>query len=308
MYLKSLDVEKQQRDTKKFFEKTAKTWDHYSKKHSKKFLNIIKIRNDYVLDVVKKQLKKKSKTLDVGCGTGDLVIELENNGVDSIGIDFSQSMIKKAKANAKKNKVNPKKFEQISFFDFKPEKKFDLISANGFVEYISELELEKFIEKSKKMINKNGILVFQIRNRLFNCFSLNDYTLNEIKIGEINHLLDECVFFNNLKKFKELQTTKEKSKCKLNLKKHVKTGNEMTKILVSKRLQYTPLQIIEILKRHNFKIIDINPIHIHPISTGGKNISPILHTKLSNFLQKEKKIKLTAIPLSSSVMITAKNE
>ena len=40
--------------------------------------------------------------------------------------------------------------------------KFDLISANGFIVYISLIELNKFLKNTKKILNKNGHLIFML--------------------------------------------------------------------------------------------------------------------------------------------------
>jgi len=48
----------------------------------------------------------KSKILDVGCGTGHHVSSLGSKGLDIIGIDISESMIKKAKENFPDYKFN----------------------------------------------------------------------------------------------------------------------------------------------------------------------------------------------------------
>ena len=186
----------QHKQTREFFEKFSKQWSKNAKEDYSDFVNTIKIRNDYVEKICRKFVKKKSKTLDVGCGTGDLVIKLSKNGFDSEGVDFASSMIDIAKKDAKKHKISEEKFSNKSFFEYTPKNKLDLISANGFIEYISEKELEEFINKSYNFLNKDGYLVFESRNRLFNCFSFNQYTEGEIEINEISNLLRECILFN----------------------------------------------------------------------------------------------------------------
>ena len=112
-------------------------------------------------------LQKKSKILDVGCGGGELVINLAKKKFDAYGIDFAHSMIKRAKLEAKKHKIPEEKFFEGSIFNYKFSNKYDMITSNGFIEYISEKELEQFFTISKKMLNKNGIFIINSRNRLF---------------------------------------------------------------------------------------------------------------------------------------------
>ena len=66
-----------------------------------------------------------------------------------------------------------------------------IVSANGFIEYISKQELQKFLSDSYDLLGKNGLLVFSSRNRLFNVFSNNSYTHSEIKMSNISELIKE---------------------------------------------------------------------------------------------------------------------
>ena len=191
---------KQQDQTKIFFEKFAKEWADASKNTSIESVNIIKQRNDVVKKFASKYLQKGDTTLDVGCGTGDLIISLIKLGYNAIGIDFAKDMINEAKSLAKKEKVSEKIFITNSFFDYTSDKKFNLISANGFIEYISYDEFLEFIQKSYNMLADNGILIFGSRNRLFNVFSLNDFTEQEMNLNTIKNLNEECIFFNKTKK------------------------------------------------------------------------------------------------------------
>ena len=292
---------KQQDQTKIFFEKFAKEWADASKNTSIESVNIIKQRNDVVKKFASKYLQKGDTTLDVGCGTGDLIISLIKLGYNAIGIDFAKDMINEAKSLAKKEKVSEKIFITNSFFDYTSDKKFNLISANGFIEYISYDEFLEFIQKSYNMLADNGILIFGSRNRLFNVFSLNDFTEQEMNLNTIKNLNEECIFFNKTKNLEDVLNSDFRQKLTENIQKHHNTG-----INVDARFQYTPFQIMEILKQNKFTILDIFPIHIHLLSTGAKEIHPEIHSYLSNLIQEKNDLHLTLIPQSSSFMIAAR--
>jgi 2-polyprenyl-3-methyl-5-hydroxy-6-metoxy-1,4-benzoquinol methylase len=53
-----------------------------------------------------KSVKERQKILEVGCGWGRATIPLSNMGADSYGIDFSEEMLRLAKANSKHVSVN----------------------------------------------------------------------------------------------------------------------------------------------------------------------------------------------------------
>lgn len=298
----------QQKQTKVFFENFATQWSKSAKDKESDFYNVMKIRNDYVISILKNKSKKNPRILDVACGTGDLVIELLKMGYDAYGLDFTEAMIKKAQNHARKEKLPEEKFFVESFFRWNPDKKFDLISANGFIPYISENQLQEFIQKSYRCLNKNGVLVFESRNRLFNCFSFNNYTTKEIRINEIVKLLEECIIFNQSKNLKEILKSNYKSKIKLNLEKHDIIEDKHGKVSVKKMYQYTPFQLINLLTKNKFKIIDIYPNHIHGLTTGAKKSNSIIHKQIAELLLKQTKVHMNLIPLTSSFSITVKKQ
>ena len=95
-------VYKQQNQTKIFFDKDAKNWSLKSDFKKNLLLNTIQERNLYVIKKIK-ELKIKS-LIDVGCGSGDLSFEASKILRKSLGIDFSENMIRLAKKKFKKKK------------------------------------------------------------------------------------------------------------------------------------------------------------------------------------------------------------
>lgn len=282
----------QQKQTKKFFEQDAKNWSIKSN-FKIKILNSIHERNFYVLKKIK-QHKSKS-LLDVGCGSGDLCYQAAKITNKTIGIDFAKGMINIANSKFKKKNL---KFFADDFFSYKFNEKYECIAANGFIEYLSIPDIKKFLDISKYLLKKNGILVFGSRNRLFNLFSLNKFSKKELKKNTFKKFYDESILLNNLK-FKDFVKVK-KNKFSENLFKQPKTG-----INVDKRHQFSPLQIIDLLNKKKLKIIDIHPINYHPVlptKFDNKNFqifsNSIYYLKDNN--------KLPFIPFSSSFMITAK--
>ena len=275
---------KHQKQTKSFSARASRKWQISASLKSNKILNVIKQRNQYVTDIVLNNLSKENEILDVGCGSGELVINLTKLGFKADGIDFSKSMIRIATHQAKNHRINKDVFINESFFDYQFGKKYDLIAANGFIEYISENELTKFLTKCHNLLKKNGIIVFGSRNRLFNIFSLNKYTKDELQKNSLNSLIKECIIFNSGKNLKYILHNNESLALKTNLKKHSKTG-----INVETRFQYTPFQLIEKLEKKSFRPFDIVPIHIHILSTESRKKYPDLHNQVSNFIQNQKK-------------------
>ena len=298
----------QQKQTKDFFERYSRQWSLNVKSNHEDFVNVIQIRNQYVEEICEKFFSKGAKILDAGCGIGDLVISLVKKGYDAIGVDFASNMIEKARTDAKIANISKDRFIHASIFDFNSDTNFHLISANGLVEYVSEQEFHEFIKKAYNLLNKNGILVFESRNRLFNCFSFNKYTLAEIQLGELENLLEECVLFNKVKDKKALFKSNFTPRILKNLQKHEHTKSKHASIEVDTRYQYTPFQILTLLRDNNFEVLDIFPAHIHLISPSAKEKHPEIHSKLSYYLLKQVDIHLPLIPQTSSIMITARKK
>ena len=134
-------MKNQQTQTLKHFRKNASSWFKQSINNNKKTFNTIQQRNEYVLKFLKKN--KGLSFLDVGCGPGNLVYNSSKFTKKSVGIDFSKEMISIANKNFKKKNIF---FYCSSIFDFHNKEKFDVISANGFIEYISINDLKKFLK------------------------------------------------------------------------------------------------------------------------------------------------------------------
>ena len=283
---------RQQNQAKKFFELDAKNWSVKAQFKKNKILNTILERNLFVLKIIKKH--KLKYHLDVGCGSGDLSYASSKIVNRSIGIDFAKNMI--VIANKKFKRKNLEFFNK-SVFNYQPNINFDCISANGFIEYLSLLQISKLLNFSYKNLIKNGFIIMGSRNRLFNLFSLNEFSKKEIRSNVFAELYTESINLNTLK-FKDFLKQK-KLKFEEASFKQPKTG-----INVDKRHQFTPSQLIDILERNKFKVIEISPINYHP-TTPKIYSSNVNYHKFSNYVTLEKN-KLSLIPFSSSFMIAAK--
>ena len=221
-------------------------------------VNIIKERNDYVLKIVKEKTMIE-KVLDIGCGPGNLVCEIAMEGVEAVGVDFSKEMIDIAKKSAKKLNTDVAHFKCCSIFDFKTgREEYDLVSANGFIEYISYKELDALFDKAFVTLKPGGFLVLGSRNRLFNLFSFNDFTREELANGNVPQLLLESIAVVECKSPEKLLYIDAVPLQEEN-KKHFQTGG----IEVSTRYQFTPAQLIQMAKAKGFCLIEVVPIHSH---------------------------------------------
>ena len=118
----------------------------------------------YLLELPK-IIGKKEKVLEIGCGTGKILLELLGMGINAEGLDVSKFMVEKLKSKNKEAVVH-----MSNLNDFNPRSKYDyIVSCNGpfsikgdeietyvlYKEKISKI-LHKYIKMSKKglLINK----------------------------------------------------------------------------------------------------------------------------------------------------------
>jgi 2-polyprenyl-3-methyl-5-hydroxy-6-metoxy-1,4-benzoquinol methylase len=290
-------VKIQSLQAKNFFNQDSKRWSKKSKISNKKLQNIVQHRNNYVFNKLKKI--KPNYFLDVGCGSGDLINMSKKYTQNSIGIDFAEKMINIAKKNFLKNKNNNLEFYNKSIFDYKTQKRFNLISANGFIEYLSLSDLSKFIILSKKLLKKNGYLILSSRNRLFNAVSLNQFTLKEIDTNKLKDLVEEIIDLKNLK-FEEFKKIKKRKITEIKFK-QPKTG-----INVDVRHQYTPNQLINFLDKYNFKVEEIFPINLHIYGNSILKKNNLYKLNIKKNLKYE--IYKSFIPHASTFMVIAKKK
>jgi len=290
----------QQKQTKKFFELDAYKWSQKAS-FKKKLFNVTHERNIYVLKKLK--LFKSKSFLDVGCGSGDLAFEASKIVKNSIGIDFSSNMIKYANNNYNEKNL---KFINENFFNFSFNQKFDLISANGFIEYLSLKDIFKFVKISKSLLNKNGVLIFGTRNRLFNLYSLNQFSTKEIKLKTFKNFYEESIYLSQLNFSNFIKLKKNKFQ-------NVEFKQPKTGINVDKRHQFSPLQSADLMKKFRLKLIEFYPIHYHPIPPikyGKSNSNNLIQKNFQSFSNYiyflNEKNKLPFIPFSSSFMVAAK--
>ncbi len=260
--------------------------------------NLSSQRNDFVLSVIKNRAST-TNTLDVGCGAGELVCAIARLGITAAGVDFAAQMIEKAQAAAKAEKCSTTHFICKSIFDVDLSKPtYDLISANGFTDYITFTELQRFVSLAYSALNKGSSLILGIRNRLFNLVSMNNFTLQEMNSGAFEPLVKEAVAIASgadLFELAELQTAPfPEGKAEIALEKQAEA-----------RRQYTPAQVIHLLTLNQFMVRQLYPVNINGTVPLFKNNHPEVHARIASLLQEFATDNMSLIPYASSFMIHA---
>lgn len=154
-------------------------------------------------------IKKKGTVLDLGCGTGELMYKFLKDGYIVTGIDISNKMLEIAQRKmVNRNCVNTHyNFIKASITDYIHFEKVDYIMCNfDTLNYLrNEKEFIKFLEKTKKNLKKEGILIFDVvTEEIFDEIFENDIFLDEEreytsiwrheKLGNKKHLVEIDLF------------------------------------------------------------------------------------------------------------------
>jgi len=126
-------------------------------------------------DFIEKEIgyNRGLKILDIGCGTGRHAIELAKRGYQVTGIDLSESMLQKARINAKRQHVQVT-FEQHDARKLPFTSEFDvalMICEGAFpLMETDEMNFQILENASNALKSKNSTFIFTTLNGLFPLF------------------------------------------------------------------------------------------------------------------------------------------
>ena len=289
----------QQKQTRSFFKGHASDWQN---KASDEVYSTINDRHRAVHRTLS-TFPCGSRLLDVGCGTGQLAVEEASNGFVSLGLDFAEEMIAQAEINAV-NQRSEAKFQTGSIFEFTPEEKYNVISAMGFIEYISLGQLDEFLVFCNSNITSNGAVSIGSRNRLFNITTFNEYTGLERKLGTLDKLFDEasiCVSSKSNEEFINSMRDYIGSTGLVQNDSHPLTGIE-----VATRFQFTPSDLMHRIEARGFKVTNVYPVNYHAFHPIVKSENIVtMRKEIADMVSEDFQTDFRFLPNASSFVIEA---
>ena len=143
--------------------------------------------------------------LELGCGTGKILIPVATYGIDVCGLDISEDMIEyfKKKIIALEKSIQEKitlRHSNMSNFSFDGKFKLIIVPAHGFCHLKNSDEIISCIMNIKEHLDEDGYLIFDIP--LFNISYLSQFITNPLYF----HYIDDSETNNN-KKLKVFEKT-----------------------------------------------------------------------------------------------------
>ena len=187
---------------------------------------------------------KATKIIDIGCGTGRHSIELAKRGYSVVGIDLSESQLKRAKEKASEQNLKIV-FQQRDARKLTFSHEFDLVImlCEGSFPLMETDEMNfQILRNASNALKPGGKLIFTTLNGLFPLFhSVKEFLASQTKEGN-------ATYGNNsfdLMTFRDYNTT------------YVEDDSGNKKELKCNERYYVPSEITWMLKTLDFKTVDI---------------------------------------------------
>lgn len=188
------------------------------------------------------KIKNKNMALEIGCGTGNLTLELSKLFNKAIGIDLDKEMLNlaKEKYGAKNNNLSFINLNMLKLEEEFSNVKFDTIICFGnTLVHLSNLEeIKKTLQQIKNTLNPGGVFLLQIINY--------DYILKN-NINQLPQIENDMIRFERYYSYNSNQNH-------INFKTILTVKKENIKI--ENQIELYPLlkaNIIQILNELNFK-------------------------------------------------------
>lgn len=292
-------MSEQKEITKAYFDKVVRDWMKRAYDPEDKFLTFPtgKVRKELTISEIRR-LNAGKNVIDLGCGTGHLVIDLLKNGYNACGVDNAPNMISEARKMLMKELPtlnNSEIFQVKDVLDLEIDGKFDVVTAMGLMEYLED-DISFFMTV-KKLLNRGGYAFIECRNRLFNIASGNQYTLEAADSEDLKNLisqLDRIQKYSplSIEEIQEIQTEvfskiaetlEGDSEGKIFSSDEVPSVKKFPKRM--KRRQHTPEEMESILGQAGLKLRYVVYFHYHPYLPRYERLFPVIFNKIALIMQ-----------------------
>lgn len=224
-------------------------------------------RLEIIINILKKH--KPKKIVDAGCGAAMPLIYIKKSGFNIKGYDKSKNMLIEAKENLKKNKLPIDLVFQDDFENPKKMKNNSVDCILGMGAFYYSKNVNKTILNQTKKLQRNGRLIFSLRNRLFDLATLNNYSKVFLdQIYEIKYLKKDWK-----KKYQQLTSN-------FSQRKKYKFKN-IDEEKVYNHIPHNPLTITNEMSKIGLRVEGIYFYHFHALPPVFENFDEQYFRKIS---------------------------
>lgn len=148
------------------FLKDIQEWEkHWGSSQTFKRLVNLNLVYPEVVDYLLKITGKKSKCIEIGCGSGTYAVELVARGRNCLATDISQSALRLTEEKARRLynlKIKTKIVDALGM-PF-PSNTFDLVFSDGVIEH---LDIPRVLKEMKRVLKPEGWLVAKVPSGSF---------------------------------------------------------------------------------------------------------------------------------------------
>ena len=214
---------------------------------------------DYILSKINNS-SKNLKIIDFGCGVGRHSLELAQKGFNVYGIDYSEDHIASAEKNASDKKITNTKFVCGDIRKFKGKSKYDLALCLYDVigSYPDKRNNERILQIIYNSLEIGGFLALSVMN-----YELTDKIVPNKQKGKVKENPDLLL---KLKPATIMQTTGDifdpkyividKDEHLIYRKEQFSNDGKLSAEYVIRDKRYTMKEIVEMLQKKGFKIVD----------------------------------------------------
>jgi SAM-dependent methyltransferase len=218
-------------------------------------------------------------------------------GVQATGIDFAPEMIRACEEKRRAEGAENARFHCTSVFDYEADDESEaLVSALGFIEYISPAELREFLAFAHRVLRQGGALAVGSRNRLFNLVSFNDYTSMELQLGTVDAMMREALALEDGADVEAIHSPDLPRPA----------AHPRTCIDVATRHQYTPGELAAIVRDAGLVPEAIYPVHYHAMPPAAADSLKPMHIEFANCIFDTAPEERRLLPYSSSFVLSAR--
>jgi len=142
--------------------------------HYNRWISILTLWQDKAMKnyILKHLVPHRGRVLDIGCGTGNLLIEVGRRGSKGVGSDINKLMLAVAQKESIKHNLGRRlKFIKGNALNFQiSEEPFDLVVSTLMISELQPEELTEFVRNAAKFVKSGGMVAIGGETELTGAF------------------------------------------------------------------------------------------------------------------------------------------